>query len=121
MREPVDGGSMVPCSTGVRSKFWIRDQVGRSLESDCRTRVGIGWPTSFGKQETLPHSAAGREWSWVIWVARFLILRRIAPASPTKPTPSKLSVPGSGTAMLVLPLEIVVEPLKKPLPVLIAS
>ena len=54
-----------------------------------------------------------------------LNLRCSAPASPTSPVPSKPSVPGSGTAvvvvMLVSPLEIVVEPLKKPLPVLIVS
>src|SRR5215469_946844 len=48
-------------------------------------------------------------------------LRRIAPARPIKPVPSKDNVPGSGVTILVSPLEIVVEPLKKPLPVLIVN
>src|SRR5579862_2525157 len=44
--------------------------------------------------------------------------RRIAPARPTSPVPSRVKDPGSGTVMLVSPLEIEVDPLKKPLPVL---
>ena len=50
-------------------------------------------------------------------------LRCRAPARPTSPVPSNPSVPGSGTVppILVSPLEIVVLPLKKPLPVLMVN
>jgi hypothetical protein len=39
-------------------------------------------------------------------------LRRIAPAKPTSPVPSRVKEPGSGTTMLVSPLEMLVLPLK---------
>src|SRR5207248_10890078 len=51
----------------------------------------------------------------------FFILRRTTPARLTKPVPSRVREPGSGTTILVSPLEIWVEPLKKPLPVLMVS
>src|SRR5690349_23029020 len=49
-------------------------------------------------------------------------LRRSTPARPTSPVPRSVKEPGSGTVdMLVSPLEIRVEPLKNPLPVLMVS
>lgn len=51
-------------------------------------------------------------------------LRRTMPATPIKPVPKRPRVPGSGAdavLMLVSPLEIVVWPLKKPLPVLMVN
>jgi hypothetical protein len=49
-------------------------------------------------------------------------LRRRTPAKPTRPVPISVNDPGSGTVeILVSPLEISVDPLKKPLPVLIVN
>ena len=50
-----------------------------------------------------------------------LSLRRRAPASPSNPVPRRVRLAGSGTTMLVSPLAIVVEPLKKPFPVLMVN
>jgi len=48
-------------------------------------------------------------------------LRRSIPPTPSRPVPSKTNVPGSGTTMFVSPLEMLEEPLKKPLPVLMVT
>jgi hypothetical protein len=74
-------------------------------------------PGRAGKQKAPPIGGAGiQEQSNYAFS-----FRRNIPARPTKPVPIKVRLLGSGTTTLVSPLEIEVEPLKKPMPVLIVN
>lgn len=72
---------------------------------------------------------AGHRTSGVKYVAYRFSLRRNRPARPINPVPRRLIDAGSGVVIvlsplpviLVSPLESVVDPLKKPLPVLTVS
>src|SRR6516162_3068113 len=71
------------------------------------------------RRKTNPARVGGVE-KWGVEFRYAFSFRRTTPAKPTSPVPRSVRDPGSGTTvlMLVSPLEIRVDPLKKPLPVL---
>ena len=70
-------------------------------------------------QEKAPPVGGAGIQEWILFYA--FSFRLNAPARPTKPVPRRVKLPGSGTITFVSPLEIVVDPLKNPLPVLTVS
>ena len=96
-----------------RSKSRSESKAKSKAKSTSKAADGGVRPTLAIKGHAKKKPAAGGSGFRTELLACYrLSLRRMAPARPTRPVPSRVNEPGSGTTMLVSPLEIVVEPVK---------